>query len=84
MNRALTLLFWLVAFIARAQQPAYRDFDVQQPAEPKGGLKALNQFIAVNVTISIHFDIWNAIQTAVTNTRSPCFIYEAHQVDLAL
>lgn len=49
MNRTLTLLFWLVASIAHAQQPAYRDFDVQQPAEPNGGLKTLNQFIAVNV-----------------------------------
>jgi len=49
MNRTLILLFWLVAFTARAQQAAYLDFDVQQPAEPNGGLKALNQFVAVNV-----------------------------------
>lgn len=49
MKHVLSTILLLISVAARAQQPAYRDFDVQQPAEPNGGLKALNQFIAVNV-----------------------------------
>ncbi len=49
MNRTFIFLLLLIALTARAQQPAYPEFEVQQPAEPKGGLAALNQFMAVNL-----------------------------------
>ena len=49
MKHTLSSLLVFFTLTAHAQQPAYRDFDVQQPAEPSGGLKALNQFMAVNV-----------------------------------
>lgn len=49
MNQLLTLLLLLISVTIRAQQTAYNDFDVQQPAEPRGGHTALRQFMSVNV-----------------------------------
>lgn len=51
MKYVLSTLLLLISLSAHAQQqPLYRDFDVLQVAEPQGGLDALNQFMAVNVS----------------------------------
>lgn len=42
-------LLILLVRATHAQHTAYADFEVQQPAEPQGGLSALQQFIMVNV-----------------------------------
>lgn len=50
MNRVFTLILLLFASLpSRAQQPAFQEYEVQQPAEPQGGLPVLNQFLTVNL-----------------------------------
>ncbi len=49
MNHPFVLLLLLATLTAHAQQAAYQDFEVQQPAQPNGGIAALNQFMAVNL-----------------------------------
>jgi TonB family protein len=49
LRTATLILFFLATLTAQAQQPTLREFEVQQPAEPQGGIPALQQFLAVNV-----------------------------------
>lgn len=49
MSRPFILLLLLSTFVVRAQQVAYQPFDVEQAAEPQGGIDGLNQFMAVNI-----------------------------------
>ncbi|WP_019987630.1 energy transducer TonB [Rudanella lutea] len=50
MNRTLLFCLCLLAGLtAQAQQTAYRDFEVERPAVPKGGASILNEFLTANV-----------------------------------
>ncbi|TAE26634.1 MAG: hypothetical protein EAZ91_17210 [Cytophagales bacterium] len=60
MFRIVSVLFLLaIACRSHAQQLAYQDYEVSQPAEPQGGLSALQTFMAVNVRKSFLAQVAN-------------------------